>query len=142
MDEEMVLAYYHAGIDCSQVVFGYGAELMGMDRDLACKIAAAFGGGMYHGMTCGCVTGALMAIGARYGHCRPGDRKTKADLLRVKERFEEQFIERCGSLVCKELLGVDVSDDQGKVKAMEDNLMDVKCPYFACIACEIMEGLI
>ncbi|MEI3339719.1 MAG: C-GCAxxG-C-C family protein [Eubacterium sp.] len=58
------------GIDCSQVVFGYAAEKLGFDADTARKIAAAFGGGMWHGETCGCVVGALMAIGLKCGHVK------------------------------------------------------------------------
>jgi hypothetical protein len=40
---------------------------MGVSRELALKIAAAFGGGMSsHGEVCGAVSGALMALGLRF----------------------------------------------------------------------------
>ena len=46
------------------------------------KIASAFGGGMWAGQTCGCVTGALMAIGYKFGHSEDGDVKTKRKHVR------------------------------------------------------------
>ena len=67
MTKEKAMQNYAGGIDCSQVVFAHGAELLGFDQKTAKKIAAAFGGGMFAGERCGCVTGALMAIGLKYG---------------------------------------------------------------------------
>ncbi len=35
---------------------------------MANKVSACFGGGMMHGDTCGAFTGAIMAVGLKYGH--------------------------------------------------------------------------
>lgn len=86
MTQDKALECFGGGLDCSQVVFGYGAELLGEDKEKAVKIAAAFGGGMWNGETCGCVTGALMALGLKYGHCKLGDEETKNALL-LKRKF-------------------------------------------------------
>ena len=53
----------------------------------ALKIVSCFGGGMWHGETCGCVSGALMVLGIKYDHCMANDNVTKEELLKLK--FDE-----------------------------------------------------
>lgn len=102
-------ACFASGIDCSQVVFGYAVELIGLNPDEARKIASPFGGGMWLGETCGCVTGALMSIGYRYGHCQAGDTKAKETMLAKKAEFEKAFKAKHRSLICKESLGYNLT---------------------------------
>ena len=64
---------------------------------------------MWNGDTCGCVSGALMAIGLKYGHWAPGDRETKKRLRAKAAEFEKRFIERNNSLICKNILGYDLT---------------------------------
>lgn len=145
MTEEKALECFGGGLDCSQVVFGYGAEFLGEDKEKAMKIAAAFGGGMWNGETCGCVTGALMAIGLKYGHYKPGDEDAKNEMLAKRAEFEEEFkafAESGGSLICKEILGYDLSKEEELAKIMEEGLLTTKCPKLACHACEILEDLL
>lgn len=139
---EQIIDSYAGGIDCSQVVFGHGAELIGFDKETAIKIAAAFGGGMFAGERCGCVTGALMAIGLKYGHYKRGDKKAKDALLEKKAEFEKAFIEEHGSLVCKELLEHDLTIPEEMAKIMEENLLMTLCPVFALTACDILEEIL
>lgn len=142
MTEEKAMDLYIGGIDCSQVVFGYGAELMGFDKETAFKIAAAFGGGMFSGERCGCVTGALMALGLKYGHCEKGDQETKNQLLAKKAEFEEAFKAEHGSLICREILGYDLTKPEEMEKIMDENLLMSLCPVLAVTACDIIEELI
>ncbi|MCB6992638.1 C-GCAxxG-C-C family protein [bacterium 210820-DFI.6.37] len=142
MNEEKALECFAGGLDCSQVVFGYGAELIGYDKDTAMKIAAAFGGGMWKGETCGCVTGALMAIGLKYGHFKLGDEESKNKMLAVREAFEKEFTAQNGSLICKEILGYDLSKEEELEKIREEQLLVTKCPQLACCACDILEELL
>ena len=51
------------------------------------KVSACFGGGMMHGDTCGAFTGAIMAVGLKYGHW---DVNT---LLRQKEEMMNKYAE-------------------------------------------------
>lgn len=142
IEESEVLNCFMGGIDCSQVCFGYGAELIGFDKDEAMKIASAFGGGMWHGETCGCVSGALMAIGLRYGHCDLGDEDTKNEMLSKKHEFEQKFIEANGSLICKEILGYDLTKEEEMAKIQEEGLLVEKCPKLACSACDILSEIL
>ena len=142
MTKEKALQYFGGGLDCSQVVFEHGAELQGFDTETALKISSAFGGGMWHGHTCVCVTGALMAIGLKYGQIKLGDEKTKNEMLKVKAEFEKKFTEAHGSVICKEILGYDLSVPEEMEKIMEEQLLATLCPKLACTACEILEELL
>ncbi len=142
MNEQQALAGFGAGIDCSQVVLAAAAPQLGLDEKTARRLAAAFGGGMWRGATCGCVVGALMALGLRYGNCEPGDQETKNDFLAKKAAFEAAFCERNGSLVCREILGYDLSDPRQMEKIMELKLLETRCPKLVCSACEILEEML
>lgn len=142
MTEKKAMEMYSGGLDCSQVVFGYAAERMGFDKDMAWKIAACFGGGMFCGERCGCVTGALMALGMKYGHHVPGDEATKAELMNIIKEFTDAFKEENGSLVCKELLKYDVSKPEELKAARESGIMFELCPKLAVSACDILDDMI
>lgn len=95
-----------SGCSCSQAVFGAFAEDLGIETDMALRLASSFGGGM-GGMreTCGAVTGMLMVAGLKWGYSERGnlDKKT-AHYARVRSLIE-QFRDEHHTLVCRELLG-------------------------------------
>ena len=142
MSKERALELYAGGIDCSQVVFGYGAQILGFDEETARKIAGGFGGGMFAGERCGCVTGALMALGLAYGQCKPGDEAAKAEMLAKKAEFEEEFKAIHGSLICKELLKYDLTKPEEMQKIQEEGLLQSLCPVLAVTACDILDELL
>jgi C_GCAxxG_C_C family probable redox protein len=71
---ENAVSMFEEGFVCSQALLAtYGAHF-GLDREIALKAAAAFGGGMARmGETCGAVTGAFMLIGLKHGNVKPDD---------------------------------------------------------------------
>ena len=60
---------------CSQAVFAAFAEELGVSEAQALKIGGCFGAGMMKSEVCGACTGALMALGARYGRARSAQGK-------------------------------------------------------------------
>ncbi|OPY84071.1 MAG: putative redox-active protein (C_GCAxxG_C_C) [Syntrophus sp. PtaU1.Bin208] len=144
MTEEKAARGFKEGFDCSQQVLAWAAERhsLGMDRKEALKIAASFGGGMWNGDTCGCVSGALMAIGLKYGHCESGDKEAKALLKAKTAEFEKRFLERNGSLICRNLLGYNLTVPEDLEKIMEKNLFFTVCTGLICSACEILEEVL
>lgn len=65
---ERAVACFKEGFSCSQAVFSTFAPQLGLECELALKVAGLFGGGMGRlGEVCGAVTGALMALGLKYG---------------------------------------------------------------------------
>lgn len=144
MTKEKAEKGFKEGFDCSQQVLAHAAKRygLGIDDEEAFKIAASFGGGMWNGDTCGCVSGALMAIGLKYGHCIPRDHKTKALLIAKTKEFEKKFIEKNGSLICRNILGLNPAVPEDMKKMMEMNLFFTVCTGLVCSACEVLDEVL
>ena len=84
MDAFEIRGLFENGYDCGQVVFSYFAEELGLDEEIALKIAAGLGGGMFGGDSCGAVVGAVLAIGLKYGHYEEEDFQERQKLCMAK----------------------------------------------------------
>ena len=140
--EQEVLEKFGEGFDCSQVVLRNVHEKLGITEEEALKIGACFGGGMWHGETCGCVVGALATIGIKNATTKPNDQEAKDKLLKIKAEFEEEFCKKNGSCICKEILGYNLSVPEEMEKIQEEKLLETKCPKVVLSACEILEKMI
>lgn len=125
--------------NCSQTVFSLFAPELGIDEKTALKISSGFGGGMACAETCGAVTGSYMVIGMKHGHSTsdPGE---KANTKLLIQRFNEKFNKEHGSLICKKLIGFDISTPEGAFAASEEDVFHTKCPQFIKTACKILEA--
>ena len=56
---------------------------------------------------CGTVSGAAFVMSALYGSSDPKDSKSKADLYAMIQQVAGEFKQINGSVVCRELLGLD-----------------------------------
>ena len=128
-------------IHCSQLVLAEWATELGYDRDEAMCMAAPFGGGMFRGDTCGAVAGAMIAIGMRYGHCLPGDTEGNAEMTKKVGAFQEAFIARKGSTICRDLVGYDFSKEGEFEKAVASGKVYELCPGFVQTALEILDEI-
>ena len=141
-EEKVKQLCQEGGLDCSQIVFAHGAEVMGLlDKDEAYKIGACFGGGMMNGETCGCVTGALMALGLKQGHTM-GEFDAKEAVLALKTEFENAFREQNGSLLCRDIIGLDFSKPEDLEKIMTTDVLWKTCPKLIADTCELLEEFI
>lgn len=128
MDEQKIINAFSEGFDCSQVVLSSVSSELGIDDVTAKKISACFGGGMFCGSTCGAITGALMAIGLKYGHSMPNTPEVKNENIAKLMEFKGKFLEKYDSIICKELLGYDISVPEDMEKIMEKQLFTTFCP--------------
>ena len=98
---------FEQGYSCAQAVAVAFCDVMGVDADTAAKLASSFGGGMGRlREVCGAVSGAMLVLGAAQGYFRPDDVEgKKAQYARVQQ-FAADFKARCGSIICRELLGL------------------------------------
>jgi C_GCAxxG_C_C family probable redox protein len=94
------------------------------------------------GETCGAVTGAFMAIGLKYGKARAEDEGARDKTYELVREFVNRFQSRHGSIICKELLGYDLSNPQEGEAAKEIGLFDTLCPQFVRNATEILEEIL
>jgi C_GCAxxG_C_C family probable redox protein len=133
---------FSEGFSCSQSVLAAFAPDLGLDPHAALRVAAAFGGGMGRtARTCGAVTGALMALGLKYGATRGDDKATKERTYARAREFIERFEARNRGVACAELLGVDISTTQGYSAAREANLFKTTCPALVASAVAILEEM-
>ena len=128
-------------IHCSQHVLMEWADKLGYDRDKAARIAAPFGGGMFRGDTCGAVSGAMIAIGMKYGHCKPGDTEGNAAMMGKVAAFQKEFIARNGSTICRELVGHDFSKEGELQKAKDNGKLFEICPKLVQSSLEILDKM-
>ncbi len=134
---------FKEGFSCSQAVLEAFCEDLGMDRDTALKISQSFGGGMAHmGETCGAVTGALMVIGLQYGRTKAEDTEAKEQTYTTVHEFIKRFKAKYDSIICKEILGYDVSKDEEFKEAQEEEVFQTICPKFVQSAAEICKDLL
>ena len=130
------------GFNCSQAVLAAFAEDFGLSEEIALKIAMQFGGGARKGEMCGAVSGALMVLGLRYGHYHYNAPEEKGNAYKIAEEFMNRFIEKKGTVVCRELLGYDVSKPEDMLKIKELDLFKSTCPKMIQCATEIVEQML
>lgn len=141
---DVAVANMNQGFGCAQSVFAAFAEEIGMDCQIALRIAAPFGGGIGGlGRTCGGVTGAVMVIGFLYGRTVPEDTEKKQENnARVRELIE--MLEKCnGTTLCREILnGYDISDPEQWEMARQEGLFESGCEKTVRHSAKILEQLL
>jgi C_GCAxxG_C_C family probable redox protein len=129
-------------MNCSQAVLTAFCEEYGLSPALARQLALGFGGGMGRtGKTCGAVTGAYMVIGLKHELNAQNGQQVKERVYALVNEFTRRFTQVNGSIVCKELLGYDLSTPEGSAAAKEKGLFTTLCPKFVKDAVEILEGM-
>jgi C_GCAxxG_C_C family probable redox protein len=124
--------------NCAQAVFSSFANELKIDENTALRLASGFGGGMARGETCGAVTASYLVIGMKHGHVNPGPLEKENTKMLIR-KFNERFMSEHGSLICKELIGCDISNPEGHEKAKEKDAFNQFCPKFIASACDILE---
>jgi len=133
---------FNRGLNCSQAILSSYSEQFGMDCDKALKVATGFGGGMRMGETCGAVTGAFMVLGLKYGNAATEDKEAKAKTCEMVMEFTNRFKARNGSVICRELLGCDISTPRGRKEAEDKGLFSSVCPGLVQDSAEILEEML
>jgi C_GCAxxG_C_C family probable redox protein len=140
---EEAVSCFNEGFMCSQAVLSAYSGQFGLDRETALKVSAAFGGGMGRmGEICGAVTGAFMVIGLKYGRTAVQDTQSHENTNRLVKEFVDRFKSLNGSIICRELLGCDLSTPDGLKTFVEKKLRDTLCPKFVRDAADIVEQLL
>ena len=137
---ENAVDLFGKGLSCSQAVLtAYGPRL-GLETEMAMKVASTFGGGIGRtGETCGAVTGALMALGLKYDKDDP---EGKAKSIGRAKVFMDKFKERHNTVKCKELLQCDISTPEGMARSKDEKITANLCPRFIRNAAEILEEML
>ncbi len=141
--KESALALFGKGFSCSQAVLAAFSEDYGLDRETALKLAQPFGGGIARRADwCGAATGALLAIGLKYGRKRAKDTAARDRTYAATQDFLRRFEARSGALKCRDLLGCDIGTPGGAAEASARHLHETLCVQFVATAVEILEELL
>ncbi|MCR3758599.1 C-GCAxxG-C-C family protein [Clostridium felsineum] len=136
---ENAIVEFKRGLYCSQCVLAAFSDELGLSKELALKISSGFGGGMCEGDICGAVTGAVMALGLKYGNSVADNKEAKEKVYEVTRTFCKEFKKINGSIICRELLGIDLTQQENKAIAREKGLFKEKCPKYVGDSVNILE---
>ncbi|MEM4704472.1 MAG: C-GCAxxG-C-C family protein [Candidatus Bathyarchaeia archaeon] len=128
--QEKAVKLFSDGFNCAQSVLSATLEHWNCKNELVPKIATAFGAGIGRcGSVCGAVTGAVMAIGARFGTNEPSAEK-RLKAYQLAQTFYRKFERKHGSVLCRELIGYNLSVPEELEKAKKSGVFEEKCPLF------------
>lgn len=126
------------GSCCSGVLAAFAPEL-GMEKDLAGRIGRGMAGGIGGlGNVCGAVSGAVMAIGLKTTSV---DNARDMKAMETAREFTDRFEEQHSSIICRELIGYDISTGEKSKVAMENNAF-ANCPGFVESAVTILDDIL
>jgi len=131
-------ALFAGGFNCAQSVLGAFCEDYGLEIAAAFKVSAGLGGGVRMGEICGAASGAALVIGLKYGQFPAGDKDAKAFCNSKVAEFMAAFKARNRSVVCREILGLDVSVPEEYAAAQERNLFKTTCADMVRGAAELL----
>lgn len=114
--QDIAESYFRKGYNCAQSVFAAFAKDYGFDEETALKISASFGGGLGRMREmCGCVSAMAIIAGMETGSTTEHDAAGKQRNYEMVQHLAEEYKKVSGgSIICRELLGLD------KVKASSE----------------------
>ena len=109
---EAAIANFMKGYNCSQSIVLAFEDILPVDKVLLSKLTSSFGGGKGRlREVCGSVSGMFMIAGFLYGYDGPETGQVKADHYARIQELAHRFEEKHGSIVCREMLGLNVRHD-------------------------------
>jgi len=120
---------FENGYNCAQSVFFASLDKNQISEDAALKIATGFGAGMGRMQeVCGAVSGAIMAIGLKYGRGKNEDKNVSEAMYEKTRDLINSFEETHGSIICRELLeGCDLRTREGQKEFVDKDLFNKTC---------------
>ncbi len=141
---ELAYDYFVSGYNCSQSVALAFSDVFGLEKDALAKISSGFGGGMGRMReVCGCFSGIVMVLSQVYGYSDPKANAEKKALYEIIRTAAEKFREDNGSIICKELLGLEKPEKSAQPEARTAEYYQKRpCPLLCKYAAELAEAMI
>lgn len=138
---EMAKQYFLQGYNCSQAVAASFSKELNLSKNEAVRYAAAFGGGMSRlREVCGAVSGMFLVLGYIYGNTDPKNITQKNELYKKVQELAGMFKEEHGSIVCRELLGLDHKSDGPQSENRDEKYYKKRpCAEIVSSAADILE---
>lgn len=141
---ELAYDYFVSGYNCSQSVALAFSDVLGIEKDALAKLSSGFGGGMGRMReVCGCFSGIVMVLSQVYGYSDPKANAKKKALYEKIRAAAEKFREDNGSIICKELLGLEKPEKSAQPEARTAEYYQKRpCPMLCKYAAELTETMI
>lgn len=140
--QEKAVELFKSGYNCCQSVFAAFADKYGIDENTALKLSSSFGAGMGRMReVCGTVSGMMLVAGMETGTVDNNDREGKAKNYETVRRLADMFKEQNGSIICRELLGLDKDTQEDAVPSERTKEYYAKrpCVELVRMAAKILE---
>jgi len=137
---EKAEALFIKGYNCCQAVVGAYCDLFGIDEETGLRLSAGMGGGMGRlREVCGTCSGMFLVAGMARGDAADTSPEARGRCYALVQAMAKEFREKNGSIVCKELLGID--GDGNPVPSVRDSGFYQKrpCRQYVRDAAEILE---
>ena len=143
MDHGMkAMELFVEGYNCAQAVAVAFCDITGLDEKTTARMVSPYGGGMGRlREVCGAVSGMFFVLGYLYGYDNADADETKKELYCRVQDLAGQFREKCGSIICRELLDNPPSDPNPSPRTAE-YYKDRPCAILVKTAAELMDDFI
>jgi C_GCAxxG_C_C family probable redox protein len=133
--------YFQQGYICAQAVLLTMQEFWHVQTPIEPKIASAFGAGIgRRGSLCGALTGGILAISWAYGTNNPSSEERQPAYALALEYYN-RFHHVCGSVLCRELIGYDLTVPEQQQAARRANVYMDQCVQYIESAITILMNL-
>ncbi len=110
--------FKEGGYNCCQAVVLAYCDLFGLDEKTAAALSSGFGGGMGRMReVCGSVSGMVMLSGLLCPADNPSDKAGRTANYALVQEVAGEFRSINGSIICRELLGLDKKPTEGQVES-------------------------
>lgn len=139
-NEKIARANFKSGYNCAQSVFLTYAEKYGFSKETALKLSSSFGGGMGRMReVCGAVSAMFMIAGLEKGYTENNNDEIKAEHYTRIQDLAKEFKKKYGTIICREILGVDADDNPIPSKRTTQYYEERPCEECIAYACNIID---
>jgi C_GCAxxG_C_C family probable redox protein len=132
--------YMKTGFNCAQSIVKAFSALTGTAEDALVRMAAPLGGGIgRNGHVCGALLGAVLILGEVFGNFDPADTQSREKAYEKADRLLDGFRKEHGSVLCRELIRIDMKNPDELQKAREEGVFQKQCPLFVLTAGRLLE---
>lgn len=137
-------AFFMEGYNCTQSIALAFCDEIGIEKSKLLRMVSSFGGGMGRlREVCGAVSGMFFVAGALYGYDDPKDMQAKKEHYARIQELAGQFRAETGSIVCRELLGLEGKDKSPVPSERTAEYYKKRpCPEMIEMAANLMEAYI
>jgi C_GCAxxG_C_C family probable redox protein len=127
-DVENAIKLFDEGNSCAQAILIAYCERVGIDQEMALKIGSGLGGGVGRRQyICGAINAGAIILGLKLGNSSTGDNESKENANKIVGEFVLECEKILGSSQCKELLKIDLANDDERLVAKESGLFERVC---------------